>query len=636
VRWARTVALPQLVELIRKEEPTAAFRLLREIEPYLSDDPQFVKARAAFLYPVTIRTEPPGADVYMKGYTEVDRAWEYIGRSPIDMRGPMGYFRWRASKTGFETFEGAGGAAFHGLLERTIALKPAGTVPEGMVFVPGDPIRVADETVRLPDFFLDKFEVTNRAYKRFVDAGGYRSPEFWKEPFIKDGRTLTFDDALADLRDATGRPGPSSWELGAYPEGQDDVPVHGVSWYEAAAYARFVGKAMPTVHHWRSAASLSIYSDILQFSNFRGKGPAPVGTLQGIGQFGTYDMAGNVKEWCWNEVGDRRYILGGAWNEPNYQYAGSDARLPFDRSSNNGFRLMKTAGASPVPEPAFRPIARLVRDYRHETPVTDDVYPLYERQYDYDRNDLKAVVEATDDSSPFWRMQRVTYNAAYGNERVIAYLFLPRNAPPPYQTVVYFPHSGGFDLRGFEQAEMSYIGFVIKAGRALLFPMYYGMYERRVTDGPRGPNAERDAIIERIKDLERSVDYLATRPELDHHRLAYFGMSLGAAVAPIALAVERRFLAAVVWSGGFRATRPLPEVDPFNFAPRVRTPILMLNGRDDFTFPIEESQQPMFRLLGAPEGDKRHVIYDGGHLFPFVRIEKDTLDWFDKYLGAVK
>jgi hypothetical protein len=62
----------------------------------------------------------------------------------------------------------------------------------------------------------------------------------------------------------------------------------------------------------------------------------------------------------------------------------------------------------------------------------------------------------------------------------------------------------------------------------------------------------------------------------------------------------------------------------------------MLNGRDDFTFPIEESQQPMFRILGAPEADKRHVIYDGGHLFPFVRIEKDTLDWFDKYLGAVK
>lgn len=60
----------------------------------------------------------------------------------------------------------------------------------------------------------------------------------------------------------------------------------------------------------------------------------------------------------------------------------------------------------------------------------------------------------------------------------------------------------------------------------------------------------------------------------------------------------------------------------------------MLNGRDDFTFPIEESQRPMFRMLGTAADDKRHVLYDGGHVFPFARIEKDTLDWLDKYLGV--
>lgn len=62
--------------------------------------------------------------------------------------------------------------------------------------------------------------------------------------------------------------------------------------------------------------------------------------------------------------------------------------------------------------------------------------------------------------------------------------------------------------------------------------------------------------------------------------------------------------------------------------------MLMLNGREDFTFPIQESQRPMFRLLGTPDADKRHVVYDGGHVFPFARIQKDTLDWLDKYLGA--
>ena len=51
-----------------------------------------------------------------------------------------------------------------------------------------------------------------------------------------------------------------------------------------------------------------------------------------------------------NEVGDRRYILGGGWNEPNYQYRQADARLPFDRSANNGMRLITLADPAAVPQ----------------------------------------------------------------------------------------------------------------------------------------------------------------------------------------------------------------------------------------------------------------------------------------------
>ena len=631
VRWARTTALPRVSELIQKEQFAEAFRLLRQIEPYVPDDPDFVTVRTGFLLPVVIRSTPPGADVYMKGYGEVDGEWEHLGRTPLDTRGPLGYYRLRATKPGFTTFEGAGSVTLN---ELSVTLVPEGSLPDGMVSVPGGTARVGDGTAAFPDFFLDRYEVTNRAFKAFADAGGYRSAEFWKEPFVKDGRTLTFEEAVAEFRDTTGRPGPSTWELGTYPEGQDTVPVHGISWYEAAAYARFAGKALPTVHHWRRAAALGIYSNILEFSNFSNKGPAPVGTFKGIGEYGTYDMAGNVKEWCSNANAARRYILGGGWNEPNYQFASADARLPFDRSPNNGVRLMKSAGDAPVADALVAPIARVVRDYSIEKPADEAAFRGYERQFDYDRSDLKSVVESTDESSPFWRMQRITYNAAYGGERVVAYLFLPKNVSPPYQTIVYFPHAGGFALRGFEQAEMGYLGFVVKAGRALLFPMYKGMYERRVAGPPPGPNASRDGIVQRIKDLRRSVDYLETRQDVDPQRLAYFGVSYGAKLASIGLAVEGRFKAAVVWSGGFSMGRQLPEIDEINFAPRVRTPILMLNGRDDFTFPVEESQRPMFRLLGPAEADKRHVIYDGGHVFPFARIQKDTLDWFDKYLGT--
>jgi hypothetical protein len=59
----------------------------------------------------------------------------------------------------------------------------------------------------------------------------------------------------------------------------------------------------------------------------------------------------------------------------------------------------------------------------------------------------------------------------------------------------------------------------------------------------------------------------------------------------------------------------------------------MANGQDDFTFPVETSQKPMLRLLGTPETHKRYISYSGGHVFPFARIVKDSLDWLDKYLG---
>ena len=77
------------------------------------------------------------------------------------------------------------------------------------------------------------------------------------------------------------------------------------------------------------------------------------------------------------------------------------------------------------------------------------------------------------------------------------------------------------------------------------------------------------------------------------------------------------------------------EVDPWNFASHVRIPVLMLNGRDDFTNPLEVSYLPLFRLLGTP--DKKHVLHDGGHVNIATRPEliKEALDWLDRYLGSV-
>jgi len=335
-------------------------------------------------------------------------------------------------------------------------------------------------------------------------------------------------------------------------------------------------------------------------------------------------------------VGDRKYILGGASTDPPYMYNEPDARSPFDRSATNGVRLVNYLRAEPLPETLTAPVSFRMADYRNVKPVPDSVFRIYESLYSYDRTSLDAKVESEDDSSPYWRRQRITFNAAYGNERVIAYLFLPKNVPPPYQTVVYFPHGGARAFHTVEDTQLSMIDFLVKSGRALLFPIYKDTYERLGNPPDSGTSAERDETIQQAKDLRRSIDYLETRPDIDSGRLAYYGISWGAVQGPIMVAVEKRFKAAIFAAGGCNIQKVLPEADSMNFAPRVKIPVLMINGRYDFVLPLETCQEPFFRLLGASPQDKRHVLYDTGHAPPQLPVMKEALNWLDRYLGTVK
>jgi serine/threonine protein kinase len=209
VRAARQQALPELASLLRQEKFDAAFRVMRRVEPILSDDPEFARLRNELMVPLTVQTDPPGADLFIKGYNEVNAEWIPLGQSPLNGRGPNGYYRWKIVKPGYVTFEGAEAGSRADL---RFVLTREGEAPEGMVKVPGRTVELAvGKTAALPDFWIDRFEVTNREYKKFVDSGGYRDP------------------TLAEFRDQTGRPGPATWELGEYPDGQDDYPVQGIS-----------------------------------------------------------------------------------------------------------------------------------------------------------------------------------------------------------------------------------------------------------------------------------------------------------------------------------------------------------------------------------------------------------------------
>ncbi len=136
-------------------------------------------------------------------------------------------------------------------------------------------------------------------------------------------------------------------------------------------------------------------------------------------------------------------------------------------------------------------------------------------------------MEATEDSE-IWRREKVTIAAAYGNERVPIYVFLPKSSAPPYHAVIYFPGSNAVMTNSSRDLQLQWADFWVRAGRVLVYPVYQGTYERRIT-GTKGPNVIRDVTVQRVKDMRRTIDYLETRPDIDAGRIAFYGTSLGIA-----------------------------------------------------------------------------------------------------------
>lgn len=320
------------------------------------------------------------------------------------------------------------------------------TLPDGMVRVPGWTVTSASGASQFRDFFIDRFEVTNREFKKFVAAGGYARRDLWEHEFFRDGQPMSWLDAMAIFTDTTGRSGPAQWVAGSYPDGDDDYPVSGISWYEAAAFARYSGKELPTIHHWRRAFAIGTLAWMFPASNVENSELAPLGHYQGIGWTGTFDMIGNVREWCLNAVGDERAIVGGGWSDAFYMAAETVAHPgrigPFDRSATNGFRLAITndepAVTARAQEPIAEPMAVPIRE-----PVSDEVFAVFLRSFDYDPTPLNATIDATE-STRNWTRERISIDAGRDGDRLTLYLYLPHGDISRFQTIVYWPGSGAF------------------------------------------------------------------------------------------------------------------------------------------------------------------------------------------------
>lgn len=658
---ARRELLPQIEALVADAPWTAegprpwmAFDLGEQVKGIVPDDPRFTSLQPKFSRRVRIESEPAGARVYARPYGDSTHAWHYFGTTPVQGVGfPIGF---SAAKLEAENCRTSYDLVWNvSFLSDTIrfALPRIGTVPEGMELIAmsasGFDVSAAPAGLHMPgleqvppvnvgDFLMDRHEVTNAAYKSFTDAGGYRNRAYWKYPFVSNGRELSWDEAMKLFTDKTGQAGPSTWEAGSFTKGEEEYPVTGLSWFEAAAYCAFAGKSLPTIYHWDRVAFTWASPEIVPLSNLSGKGPMAVVRSKSMSRFGTYDLAGNAREWCFNESSrGGRFILGGGWNDAAYSFNDAYAQSAFDRTETNGFRCIKALSQTENAAGAEKTIQLPFRDFLAEKPVGDATYRLFLNQYSYDRTPLNAVIEETKVSEE-WTRQKISFTAAYGKERMIAYLFLPKHAAPPYQTVIYFPGSGAIHTRSSESLDPGQRDFLVSSGRAFLFPIYKSTYERGddlTSDYPDETIFWKDHVIMWVKDLSRSIDYLETRNDIDARKIAYFGASWGGAMGAIVPAVENRINVSVLLVAGMLFQRSRPEADQINFLQHIKTPVLMLNGKYDFFFPYETAQVPFFKLLGTPKDQKKLFVYDRGHTVPRTEMIKESLAWLDRFLGPV-
>jgi hypothetical protein len=507
--------------------------------------------------------------------------------------------------------------------------------------------------VDLDDYFIDKYEVSNSDYKLFVDAGGYSKKQYWKFPFIKDGKHFSWEEGLQQFTDRTELPAPRDWVNQEYSVGKGNHPVTNISWYEAAAYAEFVNKKLPTLFQWEKAVRNGEYhiydivmpwglnnpnENVLHRANFEGKSTVPVNSFEfGISPFGCYNMAGNVKEWCLNEVTGGFATTGGSWEDPIYSFAHFGVFPGFYSSNSLGFRCIRTA--EEVTDDQGGMAINIEERIPVYDPVDEETYKSFLTHFKYDKKPLDAKLIQTDESAN-WRKEKISF-AGVNNDRIIAYLFLPTNVVKPYQCLNWIPHGGVMNgSQSVDDAAIHAFAPQVKSGRALFAIVPKGGRERPREPGFTRPDIEtvkyRELVIQYVTEFSLGIDYLESRDDIDMEQVAFIGTSSGASGGGIISAtIENRYRSIIFIAGGVGSddTQKLPEVNPINFLPYIKAPKLLLNGRYDEAFPLETHALPLYKLFREP---KQLSLVDAGHVPPLEKRVPIINKWLNETLSPVK
>jgi eukaryotic-like serine/threonine-protein kinase len=670
IRWAKA-QVTQLAALADAKRYFDAYDLAETIEPYLPGDPTLTSVMSAISDTISVTTEPSQARVYLKRFTPDDAVTtssrRLLGTSPLrNVRIARGEYVLAIEKDGYAQVERAvsGVAMQAGALRITPPpiriqqrLMPTGVVPARMVFVPGGDYRLiswsrpTDRRVHLDDYFIDKYEVSNQEYKEFVNGGGYVKRAYWKHPFVTHGRTVPWDEVIRTLVDRTGLPGPRTWSNQRFPDGKANYPVTDITWYEADAYAAFRGKQLATIFQWEKAArngfspvagvaampwGVFYPGDPLEGrANF---GPAALPTTSaefGMSAFGAYNMAGNVAEWTSNDSSDGFLATGGAWGDPTYTFSLFGGRPGFFTSDKLGFRCVRIASESSGDQGGLR--IELNQEVPQFTVSSPQVFATLASSYRYEKTPLDARIEQTIET-PEWKREKITFNGANG-ARAIAYLYLPHHGPRPLQVMHYLPAGDvAYGFRSLPASMDERMAPFVRAGRAAFGVVLEGYVERlRPTSfvPPAATTIEfTEIMVNRVTDLRRGLDYLETRTDIDMTRMAALAPSAGSVLGLILAALETRYRALVYVGAGlpgsYRAINA--AANPINFAPHIRAPKLIVQGRYDEDTPIRTATEPLFKLLSEP---KRLTLYDGGHVPSVEVLMSATSGWLDEHLGRV-
>ncbi|MDG1219570.1 MAG: SUMF1/EgtB/PvdO family nonheme iron enzyme [Flavobacteriaceae bacterium] len=498
--------------------------------------------------------------------------------------------------------------------------------PETDLFLANTNYSKSHENLLIKPFYMDKYEVSNKDYKEFVDSNGYYRDEFWPLDLMHEGKKISFSEVKTSFVDKANFPSPKDWYQGTYENGKELYPVSGISWYEAYAYANFRNMSLPSVAEWFYAFDRNRPERALKNANINSYNYTKSRIeSDSENNNGIFDMAGNVREWVSNNIKDEnsRGILGGSFADDTYVPFDFYSQNAWNRSSYNGIRLVKKIEPDNSGEIFYK--REKLRNFYDNYRTTENEWDLIESLFMYDKNNIsfEQVNTSKVNGQEFYC---TSFNIITSNMTMPVHHLRADPEIKSKKAIIYFPGSNA--LYRDKITYPTWVTEMVNSGVDVIFPEYLSTYSRQdgvKTDIGNTSMNYRDHLITWVKEVRYAVDYAIQNGYEPH----YFGVSWGGQVGVNILAIEDRFKTGILFVGGISLDDVREEIQPEKYAARIKTPTLLLNGRYDFYFPYQSSQLPLFNLMNLDNNNKRHVVVDYAHYVPMHIVKEETLKWIN-------